>query len=84
MPRILMLETALVNYGDERGGVPEAAGALVNVPPDQAKTLVSFGRALYTRRGDDPTKGLNTAPQEIVDAAESAAKAAAGAQTPAE
>lgn len=74
MPKILLLESCSVNYGDERGGVIENAGALVSVLPSQAAMLVNIGRALYAAKGDDPTKGLKTAPAEVVKAAEARAK----------
>jgi len=39
MPKILITEPCLVNYGDDRGGVDEPAGALVEVPKAVANTL---------------------------------------------
>lgn len=77
--KILILETTVVNYGDDRGGVIEPVGALVNPAASTAHGLVNQGRALYTAKADDPSKGLKTAPSEIVTAAEAAAKAAAKA-----
>lgn len=77
MPKILLLEACTVNYGDERGGVIENAGALVTVLPNQSAMLVNIGRALYAAKGDDPTKGLKTAPAEVVKAAEARAKKSA-------
>jgi len=73
--KILLLENTVVNYGDDRGGVIEAAGALVNPATQTAHGLVNQGRALYTAKSDDPSKGLKTAPADIVKAAEAAAKA---------
>ena len=73
--KILLLENVVVNYGDDRGGVIEAAGALVSPAAAVAHSLVNQGRALYTTKSDDPSKGLKTAPADIVKAAESAGKA---------
>lgn len=66
MPKILILETCIVNYRDDRGGVPEEAGALVTVDAEQARQLTTHGRALYVSKADDATKGRYTAPAEIV------------------
>lgn len=77
MPKILITEPCLVNYGDDRGGVDEAGGALVEVPKAVANTLTKKNRALYVNKNDDPTKGnLLTASPELVKAAEAAARAA--------
>lgn len=77
MPKILITEPCLVNYGDDRGGVDEPAGALVEVPKAVANTLTKKNRALYTNKADDPTKGnLLTASPELVKAAEAAARSA--------
>jgi hypothetical protein len=77
--KILLLECTVVNYGDDRGGVIEAAGALVNPAASTAHALVNQGCALYTAKADDPSKGLKTAPADVIAAAEAAAKAAAKA-----
>lgn len=74
--KILLLESTVVNYGDDRGGVIEPAGALINPAASTAHLLVTHGRALYTVKGDDPSKGLRTAPADVVKAAEAANKAA--------
>lgn len=72
--KVLILENTVVNYGDDRGGVIEAAGALVSPSAATAHGLVSQGRALYTVKSDDPSKGLKTAPADVLKAAEAAAK----------
>ncbi|WP_374513792.1 hypothetical protein [Niveibacterium sp.] len=77
MPKILILETCIVNYRDDRGGVAEEAGALITVDAEQARLLTTHGRALYTSKGDDATKGRYTAPADVIKAAEAIAKEAA-------
>lgn len=77
MPKILILEACIVNFGGDVGGEPTEAGALVTVDTKQALLLVNHGRALYTVKGDDPSKGLKTAAPDVVKAAEAHAKALA-------
>lgn len=68
--KVLITETCLVNYKDDRGGVVESAPTFVDVPKDTAAVLVGAGRALYVVKTDDPDKaGSNTAPKEMLDAA---------------
>lgn len=75
--KVLITEPCLVNFGDDHGGVHQAAGALPDVPKDQAIALANAGRALYVERKDDPDKnGRNTAPPEMLKAAQEMAKAA--------
>lgn len=82
MPKILIIENTIVNYGDDRGGVDAAAGDIVDVTKSTAQTLVSVFRALYTDRKDDPSKGaLNTASDAMLTAA-AAVRAANVAETP--
>ena len=87
--KILIIASALVNYNDDRGGVHEETGALIDPPKDVAVKLTEQGRALYVNKSDDPFKdGRFTASPEMVKAAEALAKAnakqarAAQAQTP--
>lgn len=76
MPKILIIETCIVNHGDDRGGVVESVGATVEVNKDTARDLCSTGRALYVSKADDPDKtGRNTATAEILKAAAREAKA---------
>ena len=75
MPKILITQTCIVNYGDDRGGVGESFGATVEVNKDTARDLCVTGRALYTRKEDDPDKsGRNTASPEMIKAAAREAK----------
>ena len=76
---ILILEDVIVNVGDDRGGVPVSAGALIDVPAPVARNLViALGRGLYANKSDDPTKGRKTAPADVIKLArEKAGKAAA-------
>ena len=76
MPKLLIIEPCLVNYGDDRGGVHQSAGDLVEVSKDVANALVRPGRALYVAKADDPDKGgHNTASKDMLKAAEAMAKA---------
>jgi hypothetical protein len=88
--KVLITETCLVNYKDDRGGVVELAPAFVDVAKETAAVLVGAGRALYTIKTDDPDKaGSNTASKEMLEAAkaliaarEKAEKAAAAEAKP--
>lgn len=78
MPKILITEATIVNYGDDRGGVHQAIGDLPTVPKHVALDLVRANRALYADKADDFDKGgRNTATKEMLKAAEAMAKAAA-------
>ncbi|WP_428309259.1 hypothetical protein [Hydrocarboniphaga sp.] len=82
MPKMLIIDHTIVNFGDDRGGQGAEAGDLVDVPREQAAALVTWKRAMYTRKQDDPSKGgLDTAPENIVAAAEQAQKARAEGKT---
>lgn len=89
--KILILEACFI--AGEDGSVPAEVGDTPEVTKDEASLLTRIGRALYTERGDDHSKGLLTATDDVVKAAkkraqvikadrEAAAKAAA-ASTPA-
>ena len=68
--KILILAACLVNMGDDKGGQHTDEGEIVDPPKDVANKLVSYGRALYINKADDPDKaGANTAPKELVQAA---------------
>ncbi len=84
MPKVLVLETTMVNYHDDRGGVVAEAGTLIAVDAAQALTLARFGRVLYTTKGDDPTKGQLTAPGEVIELAEEHAQELAAVESPTE
>lgn len=76
MPKLLITENCIVNYGDDRGGVDQAAGDGVDVSKDTARALVTAGRALYINKADDPDKGgRNTATKDMLKAAEAMARA---------
>lgn len=76
MPKMLIIESCVVNHGDDRGGVHQSAGDMPDIPKDPARALVTAGRALYINKTDDPDKqGRNTASREMVSAAEAMAKA---------
>lgn len=75
MPKILIIETCIVNHGDDRGGVVETLGTTVEVNKDTARDLCTGGRALYLDKSDDHDKqGRNTASPEMVKAAAREAK----------
>lgn len=70
MPKVLVLEPVIVNYHDDRGGIAAEAGTLITIDAAQAQALARFGRVLFTSKGDDPTKGQQTAPADVVALAE--------------
>lgn len=79
----LIIEACIVNFGDDRGGVDQAVGDVVDVPKDAAIKLSATGRALYLDKKDDPTRDSRyTASKEMVKAAQelAAAKAKAAAE----
>ncbi|MCP5233579.1 MAG: hypothetical protein H6948_16130 [Zoogloeaceae bacterium] len=70
MPKVLIIESCLINLGDDRGGVDHAAPSIVDIAKDTAHKLVTAGRALYAARADDPDKGgRNTATKDMLDVA---------------
>lgn len=78
--KILIIEATQVNYHDDRGGIHEDAGNIVDVTKEDAGKLTTAGRALYVAKADDPFKdGRFTASAEMVKAAKdmAAGKAAA-------
>lgn len=67
MPKMLITDTCIVNYNDDRGGVAEQAASIVDVSRDTALALVRAHRALYTNKADDPDKtGRNTASKDEI------------------
>lgn len=74
--KMLVLETCVVNFRDDRGGVIVAAGDLVDIDTEQSAALARAGRVLYTRKSDDPTRGSLTAPAEVVEAARAVSQSA--------
>lgn len=72
---MLIVESCVVNHGDDRGGVHQSTGDMPDMPKDPARALVSAGRALYINKTDDPDKqGRNTANREMISAAEAMQK----------
>jgi hypothetical protein len=81
MPKLLIIDSTLVNFGDDAGGQHVDAGETHDVPKDPARQLVAAGRALYVNRDDDPTRGaLNTASEAQLKAAAALVAARAKAQ----
>lgn len=80
MPKILILESTQVDFGDDRGGQHATSGDIVEPTKEVARKLTEYGRALYVNKADDPTKaGLYTATKEMVEAAKAMATAKAKA-----
>lgn len=74
--KILIIESTQVNYGDDRGGVHEDSGNLIDVPKDQARKLTEANRALYVEATDDPYKDRRfTASEDMIKAAKAMVKA---------
>lgn len=70
MPKVLIIEPTIVSYGDDRGGVHADPAETPEVSKDVARVLVQAGRALYTDKKDDPSRGgIYTASAEMVKAA---------------
>lgn len=70
MPKMLIIETCIVNHGDDRGGVVETVGATIEVNKDTARDLCNTARALYISKTDAPDKnGRNTASEAMIAAA---------------
>jgi hypothetical protein len=77
---MLVIDTCIINYQDDRGGVAEAAGSIVEVTKDTARALIGANRALYVVKTDDPDKhARNTASPEMLKAAADMRKAPAKA-----
>ena len=78
MPKILIIESTQVDYGDDRGGQHVDNCEIVDVPKEQARKLTEYNRALYVSKTDDPTKAaIYTASKEMLDAAKQVAAARA-------
>lgn len=86
MPKVLIIEPTIVNFGDDRGGVHQDPADTPDVSKDAARVLTLSGRALYLDKRDDPSRGaLYTASPEMTKAAQKMAAArAAEAQTSAQ
>lgn len=73
--KIIIIDSCQVNYGDDRGGVHEESGSIVDVSKEMAGRLTAANRALYVDKKDDPFKdGRFTASADMVKAAERLAK----------
>ena len=85
MPKILIIETCLVNHGDDAGGIAHEAGETIDVNKDTAIELAKYGRSLYLNKADDPSKTKQySASADMIKAVEGAAKARAAAAKAAE
>lgn len=84
MPKQLVIESCLINFNDDRGGVDCAAGEIVEVPKATAIDLARAGRTLYVDKKDDPDKsGRHTASADMLKAAADMRKARDKAPDPA-
>lgn len=73
--KVLIIESTQVNHGDDRGGVHEEAGTVIEVNKENATRLTEAGRALFVNKSDDPFKdGRYTASKEMLTAAAELAK----------
>lgn len=80
MPKQLVIESCLINHGDDRGGVHHDAGEIVEVPKGTAIDLARAGRTLFVDKKEDPDKnGRHTASADMLKAAEVMRKAGAKA-----
>lgn len=76
MPKLLIIDTCIVDHGDDRGGVAVEFGSITTPPKDVASALVSAGRALYVNKKDDANKdGRYTASEAMLAAAKKAQRA---------
>lgn len=76
MPKQLVIESCLINHGDDRGGVHCDIGETVEVPKGAALDLARIGRTLFVDRKEDPDKnGRYTASAEMIKAAADMQKA---------
>ena len=74
----IIIAACLINYLDDRGGVHQDVGDIIDVPKHQAENLARAERTLYVERKDDPTKAKQfTASEAMLKAAEDLAKAKA-------
>lgn len=63
--KVMLLEACVVNLRDDRGGQHFVQGAEVDVPKDEAVSLVRMGRAKFMSKEDDFDKsGANTMSKE--------------------
>ena len=75
MPKILIIESCLVDFADDAGGQHQNVGDMPTVQKDLAAELVKARRALYCDKSDDFEKsGANTASKDMLKAAEAIAK----------
>lgn len=75
MPKVLVIDTCIVDHGDDRGGVAAEFGSIITVPKDVASALVAAGRALYVSKKDDANKdGRYTASEAMLAAADKGGK----------
>lgn len=85
MPKQLVIESCLINFGDDRGGVHCEVGETVEVPKGTAIDLARAGRTLFVDKKDDPDKhGRHTASADMLKAAADMQKTKAKADKPAE
>lgn len=68
MPKLILLDNCVVNFRDDRGGQHHKMGDEVDVPKDEAYSLVRVGRAKFMSKSDDFDKaGTNTADKDLLE-----------------
>lgn len=75
MPKQLVIESCLINFADDRGGVHHDIGEFADVPKGTAIDLARAGRTLFVDKKDDPDKNARfTASTDMIKAAEAMRK----------
>ncbi len=79
--KVLIIEACFVPHATEPEQGPQLLeqGSVAEVDKDTAAKLANAGKAFYTAKSDDPSRGHKTASAELLDAAARAAKEAARA-----
>lgn len=80
MAKIILTDNCVVNFRDDRGGQHHQIGERLDVPNDEATSLVRMGRAKFLDKASDFDKkhASNTATAEDIKQIEAAAAALNG------
>lgn len=83
MPKILIIEPCAIRLDPDANAQHHDQGEIAEVGKQDAEFLTRHGRALYTNKADDPSKGnLLTASAEMLKEAAKLAKARATPPAP--
>lgn len=75
--KAIIKEACLVNFKDDKGGVPVEVGETIDADKETIGSLVRMGRAKYLDKKDDPHPAkINTATPEDMQQLKSMAEAA--------